>query len=103
MTQKIDKLLALDRTIHDPSRLLILTALYSVPRMEYKRIHKEWNFTQGNLASHLLKLEKARYVAIEKTYKGKRPQTWCSITRKAREAIHAYAELLREICEKPNP
>jgi DNA-binding MarR family transcriptional regulator len=104
MTKKTDRrFLALDRTIHDPSRLLILTALYNVPRMEYVRLQKDWNFTQGNLAGHLIKLEKAGYVAIEKTYKGKRPQTWCSITRKAREAIHAYAELLSAICEKPNP
>jgi len=103
MTKNIDKLLALDRTIHDPSRLLILTALYPVPRMEYKRLHKEWKFTQGNLASHLLKLEKAGYVAIEKTYKGKLPQTWCSVTRKGREALYAYSQLLSAICEKPNP
>jgi len=101
VTKKIDRLTALDRTIHDPSRLLILTALYPVPKMEYQRLQNEWKFNQGNLAGHLIKLEKAGYVTIEKTFKGKRPQTWCSITRQGRDALYAYSQLLSAICEKP--
>lgn len=95
MTTKIDRSLAFDRTIHDPSRLRIITALYPVEKMEYLRLQKDWKFSQGNLASHLIKLEKSGYVALVKTYKGKRPQTLCSLTKKGRDALYAYSEMLK--------
>ena len=97
MTEKLRNLDALDRTIHEPGRLLILTALYPVERMEFLRLQREWNFRQGNLSSHLRKLEKAGYVAVEKKFKGKYPQTWCSLTKKGREALYAYSELLKSV------
>jgi hypothetical protein len=40
--------------------------------------------TQGNLSSHLAKLEAAGYVLIEKTFKGKYPLTVCRLTQKGR-------------------
>jgi DNA-binding MarR family transcriptional regulator len=88
---------ALDRTIHEPARLLILTALYAVEKMDFLRLQREWNFKQGNLSSHLRKLEKAGYVAVEKKFKGKYPQTWCSLTKRGREALYAYSELLKSV------
>ena len=95
MTKKPNNLDALDRTIHEPGRLLILTALYGVEKMEFLRLQRDWRFKQGNLSSHLAKLEKAGYVAVEKTFKGKYPQTWCSLTKKGREALYAYSQLLK--------
>jgi DNA-binding HxlR family transcriptional regulator len=88
---------ALDRTIHEPARLLILTALYPVEKMEFLRLQREWKFKQGNLSSHLRKLRKAGYVAVEKTFKGNYPQTWCSLTKKGREALYAYSQLLKSV------
>lgn len=93
------ELLKLDRLIHEPERLLILTALYPVAKMEYLRLQREWKFKQGNLSSHLATLEKAGYVAVEKKFKGKYPQTVCSMTKKGREALEAYARMLKYVCE----
>ena len=99
MTRGSLELLKFDRVIHEPVRLLILTALYPVTKMEYLRLQKKWKFKQGALSSHLAILEKAGYVAIEKGFKGKYPQTWCSMTQKGREAFALYAEMLKEVSE----
>jgi len=97
MTPGSLELLKLNRLIHEPARLLILTALYPVARMEYLRLQREWRFKQGSLSSHLAILEKAGYVAIEKGFKGKYPQTWCSMTKKGREAFALYAQALKHV------
>ena len=51
-------------------------------------------FKQGWLSSRLAVLEKAGYVAIEKRFKGKYPQTICGMPKKGREALALYAEML---------
>ena len=97
MTSKLGNLDALDPTIHEFGRLLILTALYRVERMEFLRLQREWNFKQADLSSHLRKLRKAGYVTVEKTFKGNYPQTWCRLTKRGREALYAYSELLKSV------
>ena len=64
MTRGSLELLKLDRIIHEPERLVILTALYPVASMEYLRLQREWKFKQAKLSGHLAVLEKAGYVAI---------------------------------------
>jgi len=65
------ELLKLNRLIHDPGRLLILTFLYPVARLDYLELKKKLRFTAGNLSCHLATLEKAGYVLIQKGFKGK--------------------------------
>ncbi|HWZ45514.1 MAG TPA: transcriptional regulator [Candidatus Saccharimonadales bacterium] len=59
--------------------------------------------TQGNLSSHLSKLEEAEYVNIEKTFKGKYPLTICKLTAKGRNAFRDYARIMRAAMEMPAP
>ena len=92
------ELLKLDRLIHEPERLLILTARYPVAKMEYLRLQRNWKFKQGNLSFHLAILERAGYVAVEKKFKGKYPQTWCGMTKLGRETPEAYVEMLKSVC-----
>ena len=76
---------------------MILTALYPVAKMEYLRLQRDWKFKQARLSGHLAVLEKAGYVAIEKRFKGKYPETICGMTKKGREALALYAEMLKEV------
>jgi DNA-binding MarR family transcriptional regulator len=100
MSKTLEKLLiSLNRTFTDPSRMFIITALYPVSKMDFQSLKKNWRYSQGNLSGHLIKLEKAGYVAIEKGYKGKRPQTWCSLTKKGREALHDFAQQLKSVVD----
>ena len=87
----------MDRTILEPARLAIITFLYPVASLDYLRLQKMLGYTQGNLASHLAKLEAAGYVALEKTYKGKYPKTVCSMTPKGRKAMSDCAARLRSM------
>ena len=91
------ELLKLNRVIHDPTRLLILTFLYPVAKLDYLDLRKGMRVTTGNLSAQLQKLEKAGYVLIQKGFKGKYPITVCSMTKKGREALALYAEMLKEI------
>ena len=70
MTSALRAFAGLDRVIHEPARLLILTMLYPVPSIEFLKLQKVLAYTQGNLSNHLAKLEAAGYVALEKKIQG---------------------------------
>jgi DNA-binding MarR family transcriptional regulator len=99
MTSDLRVLAGLDRVIHEPARLLILTVLYPLASMDFLKLKKVLAYTQGNLSSHLAKLERAGYVAQEKKFKGKYPMTVCSLTKKGREALTVYADALGKVSE----
>ena|SRR5579864_3582641 len=97
MTTSILELGTLDRTIHEPARLMIVAMLYSVPEADFLYLQRELGLTQGNLSSHLARLEEERYVLVEKMFKGKYPLTVCSLTVKGREAFEEYARKIRAV------
>ena len=53
--------------------------------------------TDGNLSVHLQKLEERGYVAIDKRFVGRRPQTTCRLTRVGRLAFTRYLDRLEAI------
>src|SRR5258708_31916354 len=97
------ELATLDRIIHEPARLMIMMLLYAVPEADFLYIQRECGFTQGNLSSHLRKLDERNYVFINKMFKGKYPLTICSLTVQGRDALEDYVRTLRTACaEIPN-
>ena len=90
----------LDPVIHTTARLRIMTALNEAledgDEIAFGALQKLLDMTAGNLTSHLTKLETANYVAITKTFSGKKPLTLVAITPTGRGAFRTYrAELLR--------
>ncbi len=83
-----------DRMVHEPARLSILTNLYVVENANATYLLQQTGLTWGNLGSHLARLEDAGYVEISKGYKGKQPQTTISITPAGRAALITYRERL---------
>ncbi len=81
----------LDRLVHEPARLSILMILDAVGEADFLYLQREAGLTQGNLSSHLAKLEEARYVEIKKTFKGKLPLTLCSLTARGGRALAGYS------------
>jgi len=96
----IKDLARLDRLIHEPARLMITTILYAVEEADFVYLQRECGLTQGNLSSHLSKLEEAGYLTITKTFKGKYPLTICKLTRKGREAFESYSRQMRYVTER---
>ena len=97
MSKSIQELAALNRVIHEPARLAVMTVLYAAGEADSLYLQRECGLTQGNLSSHLAKLEDAGYVSIGKTFKGKYPLTICSLTLTGREAFETYARALRVV------
>lgn len=65
-----------------------------VTRADYLYVLRQTGLTQGNLSSHLAKLEAAGYVAVEKTFVGKVPRTLLQLTDQGREALRDYRQRL---------
>jgi DNA-binding transcriptional ArsR family regulator len=87
-----------DRVIHEPARLLIVALLSEVRSADFLFLQRETKLTKGNLSSHLSRLEQAGYLQIDKGYRGKVPQTVCSLTSEGRAAFKAYrAQMKRAV------
>lgn len=80
----------LDPIVHAPVRLAILTVLISVKSADFTYLKEVTETTDGNLGTHLQKLEKAGYIAVSKSFVGKKPKTTLSITKSGRKAYEKY-------------
>ncbi|MGA2558108.1 MAG: transcriptional regulator [Terracidiphilus sp.] len=95
MSAKIQRLAEIDRIIHEPGRLMIVALLAAVQEADFQYLRQATGLTQGNLSAHLSKLEEARYVAIEKTFRGKYPLTICRLTDRGREVLDTYRKVIK--------
>ena len=84
----------LDRVIHEPARLAILSILSAAEQADFLYLLRETALTKGNLSAHLARLENAGYIEIEKGYVGKLPQTICRMTKAGHEAFDTYRRQL---------
>ncbi len=89
-----------DRILHEPARLMITTILYTADEADFLFLLQQTGLTKGNLSAHLSKLEKEGYVEIEKTYRGKVPQTLCRLTKTGRKAFEEYRRQLNKILKE---
>lgn len=83
-----------DRLIHEPARLAIMTNLFVVDNANATYLVRQTGLTWGNLGSHLGKLEEAGYVAVAKGYRGKKPETTIELTEAGRAALIEYRDRL---------
>jgi DNA-binding transcriptional ArsR family regulator len=100
MTGSMHELTDVDRLIHEPARLMIVSILSAVDQADFLYLLHETGLTRGNLSAHLSKLEEAGYIHIIKTFRGKVPQTLCNLTNKGQTAFEVYRKQLKSIVEK---
>ena len=89
----IDEGVLLNETIHQSTRLRIMTILVSQPeadRLAYGFIQKTLELTGGNLTTHLRKLEEADYLVMTKEFVDSKPRTWVQATPTGRRAFAEY-------------
>ena len=79
-----------DRLVHEPARLAILTALSAATEIEFLFLQKVTTLSKGNLSSHTQKLEEAGYLKTLKAFRGRSPVTSFRITAAGRTALDAY-------------
>jgi DNA-binding transcriptional ArsR family regulator len=90
MAEPIEEVGALDRTIHEPARLAILTVLSACASADFLFLQRATGLTKGNLSSHLTKLEDAELVEIEKRFVERRPNTLVRLTKRGRAGIDEH-------------
>jgi DNA-binding transcriptional ArsR family regulator len=98
-TTPFEQLANLDRRVHDPARLSILTALSTCERADFLFLLRITGLTKGNLSSHLSKLEEAGLVEIEKRLVNKKTQTLARLSGAGRQTIEGYWREMEELRE----
>jgi len=88
---------ALNKVIHEPARLLIMTHLFVVSDADFVYLKRATEMTAGNLSTHLTRLEDAGLVRITKSFEGKKPKTTCKLTAKGRKDFQDYRQNILEV------
>jgi DNA-binding MarR family transcriptional regulator len=97
MSNVFEDLVGLDKLIHEPARLSILTALAALLGADFLALKHLTGLTGGNLSTHLSKLEEAGLIAQAKQFVGKRPNTQVKITAKGRAAVENHWKQLESL------
>lgn len=84
----------IDDVIHGRMRLGIMAYLADAEVADFNELKTLLQATQGNLSVHLRKLEEAGYIAIDKSFSGRKPLTRARMTPAGRKAFAAYLEAL---------
>ena len=88
---------AVDDIIHGRLRMGIMAYLSAVNPASFPELLEKTGTSNGNLSTHLTKLESAGFVKQEKGFKGKRPQTLVHLTKAGRQAWINYLEAMKNI------
>lgn len=100
MTSDLRAFGEVDRLLHEPARLMIVTILAAVQEADFLYLLSETGLTKGNLSAHLSKLEAAEYIEIKKSFRGKIPQTLLSLTPAGLAAFDTYRRQLQGILKR---
>lgn len=90
----------IDDVIHGRLRLGIMAYLADAEVADFTELKALLQATQGNLSIHLRKLEDAGYIAIEKSFLGRKPLTRARVTPQGRRAFAAYLEAMAKLIAK---
>ena len=89
----------IDRLVHEPARLAIMALLYVVDSADFTFLVNQTGLSWGNLSAHLSKLEEAGYLDVEKSFKGRRPNTNLRLTTAGRRAFDEYRRRLKQVLD----
>lgn len=97
MSTPFEEMSSLDRLLHEPARLAILTALSACRSCDFVYLQSLTAISKGNLSNHLQRLEHGGLVLIVKRFRGRIPQTLVSLTAAGREAIDRHWQRLETL------
>jgi len=100
VTRLFEDIANLDRLIHEPARLAILTALSACESADFTFLRRLTGMTAGNLSSHIGKLEENGYVLVEKAFVDNRPNTTVKISALGQKAITQHWSQLKALWEQ---
>lgn len=80
----------LDNLLHSRIRLAIVSILTNYKVVEFTYLRNSIGATDGNMNTHLRKLEDAKYIRVKKTFIEKKPRTFYSLTNEGNNAFRDY-------------
>jgi DNA-binding MarR family transcriptional regulator len=98
----LSALAELDRLVHEPARLAVMALLYVIESADFTFLMNQTGLTWGNLSAHMSKLEDAGYLEVEKSFKGRRPNTTLRLTPQGREVFQEYAQKMKRVLNNLN-
>jgi len=87
---------AFDKAFENRYRLQLMAILMANDRYDFNGLKELLELTDGNLASHLKALEKADYIAVKKTFVGRKTNTSYSTTEKGKKAFSGHVDALEK-------
>jgi DNA-binding transcriptional ArsR family regulator len=88
---------AIDELLQSRVRLAIVAFLASAGQADFSLLRDAIKTTDGNASVHLRKLEDAGYVAMEKRFANRKPQTTYALTARGRKALLDYVAHLESL------
>ena len=95
--QDMPELPELDPVVHGKLRLAVMSLLATVEEADFPWLREKTGSTDGNLGAQMLKLEESGYVAMEKRFAGRKPQTVYRLTEKGHDALAEYVTALKSL------
>ena len=96
----LDELGSLGGLLEHRVRLAICVLLSNHDAMSFSRLKQVLEENDGSLGTHLRKLEDAGFLAIEKSYRDRRPVTWYELTDRGRRQLKLYVANLMTLIER---
>ena len=90
MSEPFEEIANVDRLVHEPARLAILVVLGACVHADFTHLQAITGLSKGNLSLHLSKLEAGGLIAIEKTFRWRKPRTVAALTKDGKAAIREY-------------
>lgn len=76
-----------------------MSALAVNDELDFNTLKEYLDVTDGNLASHLKALEKEEYIAMEKSFVGRKPNTKYNITLTGKTAFKNHLAALEKLIQ----
>jgi len=99
----MDRLAGLDRLLEHRSRLAICVLLAREAPISFSRFKALLGESDGNLGAQLRKLEDEGFVAVEKGFVSRKPQSLYQLTAEGRRRLSAHLEALETLIETGRP
>ena len=95
-----DEILMIDKTIHEPARLFLMSILYNTEEVDFLFLLNETQLSKGNIATHTRKLEDEGYLTVKKEFVGKKTHSIYTITENGKKILEAYTNALKKILDE---
>jgi len=98
-TDSLSDIMNIDRLVHSPARLSILTYLSVVEEGDAVYLLNQTGLTWGNLSANVTRLQEAGYIEVVKEFKDKKPHTLLRLTDSGRKAFHNYQNEMKGLLD----